>query len=66
MAIVALTGVSLYASVANRPFLKTQKLPNEPNLKMQIPLLECVPKVFANGSNEVSYADTSGVSCWWG
>jgi hypothetical protein len=29
-------------------------------------LLEGVPKVFANGSNEVSYADTSGVSCWWG
>ena len=30
------------------------------------PLKEGVPKVFANGSNEVSYADTSGVSCWWG
>jgi len=29
-------------------------------------LKEGVPKVFANGSNEVSYADTSGVSCWWG
>jgi hypothetical protein len=27
-------------------------------------LLECVLKVFAIGSDEVGYADTSGVSCW--
>jgi hypothetical protein len=26
--------------------------------------LEGVPEVFATGSNEVGYADTSGVSCW--